>query len=247
MTKRAMLLPLFGLGVMSMVSFVAWADDEREEEIALEQVPAAVRETILKEAAGAKITEVERETMNGKTVYEAEFLRNGQEIEIKIAPDGTVLSREIEGEDDDEDDLTIDQVPELARAALLKLAGGAKIIKVEREREQGVLVYEGEWTRDGTKHEAAVTADGTLLETEEIVPAEKTPAAVRAAIAKHFGPTAKVVVEKKMIVVYEIEGRVNGKEKELLVFPTGRVHEDADDHHEDDDKDEGDEDDEDDD
>ena len=245
MTKRMLLLPLFGLGVISTVSLVAWAEDEREEEITLEQVPAAVRATILKEAAGAKITEVERETKNGKTVYEVEFLRNGREIEIKIAPDGTVLSREIEHEGDDEDDLTIDQVPEPARAALLKLAGGATINKAEREKEHGVVVYEAEWTARGIQHEAVVTADGTLIEIEEIIPVEKAPTAVRAAIAKHFGPNAKVVVERKMIVVYEIETRIDGKEKELLVFPTGRVHEDHGDDHEDDDED--DEDDEDDD
>ncbi len=243
MTKRTMLLPLFGLGVISTVSLMAWAEDKREEEITLEQVPAAVRATILKEAAGAKITEVERETKNGKTVYEAEFLRDGQEIEVKIAPDGTVLSREVEHEGDDEDDVTIDQVPEPARAALLQLAGGATISKAEREMDHGAVVYEAEWTAQGVQHEAAVTADGTLIETEEIIPVEKTPTAVRAAIAKHFGPNAKVVVEKKMIVVYEIEARIDGKERELLVFPTGRVHEDQgddDDDHDDDEEDEDD-------
>ncbi len=235
MTKKAMLLPLIGLGVIGMVTLVAWAGDEQEEEVTLDQVPAAVKATILKESAGGKITEIERETKNGKTVYEAEFLRNGQEIEIKIAPDGTVLGREVEGEEDDEDDLTIDQVPEPARAALLELAGGAKIVKAEHEREHGVLVYEAEWVKNGTKHEAAVTADGTLIEIEEIIPVDRAPAAVRAAITKHFGGNAKVVVEKKMIVVYEVEVRIDGKERELLVFPTGRVHEDSDDDHEDDD------------
>jgi uncharacterized membrane protein YkoI len=246
MTKSKVLLPVIGLGVVGMLTFGAWAGRADEEEVALEQVPAAVRATILKESAGGRITEIERETTNGKTVYEAEFVLNGDEIEIKVAPDGTLLGREVEQEGDDEDDLTIDQMPEPARGVLLKLAGGAKIVKAEREKEHGVLVYEAEWVVNGTKHEAAVTADGTLIETEEIVPVEKLPAAVRSAIAKHFGPKAKVVVEKKMIVVYEIEARGNGKEQELLVFPTGRVHEDADDDHEDDDDNEDDDDDDDD-
>ena len=240
MTKRAMLLPLIGLGVIGMVTLVAWAGDEGEEEVTLDQVPAAVKATILKESAGGKITEIERETKNGQTVYEAEFVRDGQEIEIKIAPDGTLLGREIEGEEDDEDDLTIDQVPEPARAALLKLAGDAKIARAERERKHGVLVYEAEWVKNGTKHEAAVTADGTLVEIEEIIPAEQAPAAVRAVIAKHFGANPKVVVEKKMIVVYEVEAKIDGKEKQLLVLPTGRVHEEPDDEHDDDDDDDDD-------
>ena len=246
MTKRAMWLPLIGLSVVGMVTLVAWAGDEQEEEVTLEQVPAAVKATILKESAGGKITEIEREMESGKTIYEAEFILNGDEIEIKIAPDGTLLGREVEQEGDDEDDLTIDQVPEPARGALLKLAGRAKIVKAQREREHGVLVYEAEWIVDGVEHEAAVTAEGALLEIEEIVPVEKVPAAVRAVIAKHFGAQTKVVVEKKMIVVYEVEARIGGKEKELLVFPTGRVHEDGDDdddHDGDDDDDDGEDDD----
>ena len=238
MTKRAMWLPLIGLSVVGTVTLVAWAGDEQEEKVTLEQVPAAVKATMLKEPGGGKITEIEREMKNGKTVYEAEFILNGDEIEIKVAPDGTLLGREVEQEDDDEDDLTIDQVPEPARGALLKLAGQAKIVKAEREREHGVLVYEAEWIEDGAEHEAKVTAEGTLVETEETVLAENLPAAVRAAIAKHFPATATVTVDRKMIVVYEIEANIGGKEREVIVFPTGRIHEGHDD---DDDGDEDDE------
>ena len=125
MRKSKVLLPLIGLGVVGTLAFAAWAGTEDEEPVTLDQVPAAVKATILKETAGAKITEIERETKDGKTVYEAEYLQNGREIEIKVAPDGTLLGREVEQDDDDEDDLRIDQVPVAARAALLKLAGGA--------------------------------------------------------------------------------------------------------------------------
>jgi hypothetical protein len=68
-----------------------------------------------------------------------------------------------------------------------------------------------------------VTADGALLETEEIIPATRTPTAVRLVIMKHFGGDEKLVVAKKTIVVYEIEGKIRGERKELLVLPTGRV------------------------
>ncbi|MCP4249186.1 MAG: hypothetical protein GY778_19250 [bacterium] len=248
MSKRAMRLGVAGVGAICVVTLVAWAGDEHEEQVTLEEVPAAVKATILKESAGGKITEIERETQNGKTTYEAEFLLNGQEVEIEIAPDGTLLGREVENERDDDDDLTLDQVPGPARAALLELAGGAKITEVERERDHGGLVYEAEWTANGTQHEAAVTADGALIEIEETILVAKAPAAVRAAIAQHFAANVKVVVEKKMIVVYEIEARINGREKEILVFPNGRIHEggdddDDDDHDDDDDDDDHDDDD----
>ena len=236
MTKRAILLPLIGMAVIGTVTLVALAADEHEEEVTLDQLPAAVKATILKEAAGGKITEIEREIKNGETVYEAEFLLDGKEIELTVAANGTLLGRETDDEGDD-DDLTIDQVPEPARSALLKLADGAKIVGVEREKGHDLPIFTAEWVKNGNKHEAEVMADGTLLEIEETIPAGEAPAAVRAAIAKSFGPNTKVVVEKKMIVVYEAEAKVNGKDKELLIFPTGRIHEEPKHDHDDGDDD----------
>jgi uncharacterized membrane protein YkoI len=222
---------VIGLGLIGAAVFGTGAGESREERVTLDQVPAAVKATILKESAGGKITEIERETKNGKIVYEAEFQLDGKETEIRIAPDGTLLGRETEGADEDDDDLTIDQVPEPARSALLRLAAGAKIVAAERETQHGVVTYEVKWVVDGVEHEAAVTADGTLLETEESIPPDRVPAAVRAAIERHFGRGAKVVVERKTIVVYEVEAKISGHEKELVIFPTGRVHEAEDEKH----------------
>jgi len=79
-------------------------DDEDEEEVSIDEVPAAVKATILKEAQGGTIKEIERETEDGKTVYEAEVIINGEEVEIEVAADGTLLSKEVEDDDDDDDD-----------------------------------------------------------------------------------------------------------------------------------------------
>jgi hypothetical protein len=86
----------------------------------------------------------------------------------------------------------------------------------------GTAVYEAEWDVNGAEHEVAVLADGSVIETEEEIPAAQAPEAVRAAAQKSFGD-AKYVIAKKTIVVYEIEGRVDGKERELHVLPTGHV------------------------
>lgn len=248
MKSRAVASLVAALAAVGCLGVAAWAGASQEEEITLDQAPAAVQAAILKEAAGAKITEIEKETKDGKTVYEAEFVRDGKEIEITIAPDGTVLGREAEDEGDDEDDgddddLDMSQVPEPARAALMKLAGGAKITEVEREKEHGAVVYEAEWMANGVEHEAAVTAEGALVELEEVIAVADAPSAVRDVIAKQFGAGTKVVVEKKMVVLYEIESKVDGKEKEVLVLPTGRVINDSDDDdHHGDDNDDGDDD-----
>jgi uncharacterized membrane protein YkoI len=244
MNRTATVATVFGLLVAGTFALGSFADEGQEVKLTLEQVPPAVRATIEREAAGARITEIELETRNGNSVYEAEFIQDGHEVEIRIAPDGTLLGRETEDPDDDEDDLKIADVPEPARSALLKLAAGATITGVERERVAQVVVYGAAWTVNDVQHEAEVTADGTLVELEETVPMDTLPPAVQKAVDKHFAGKAGLVVERKMIVVFEIEAKQNGRERELLVLPTGRVIADADD---DGDHDDGDDDDDDDD
>jgi hypothetical protein len=78
--------------------------DENEVKVTLDQVPPAVKDAILNEAGSNPIKEIEAETKGGKTVYEAEWVVAGQEIEIKVAADGTILKRKVEKEDDDEKD-----------------------------------------------------------------------------------------------------------------------------------------------
>jgi uncharacterized membrane protein YkoI len=55
----------------------------------------------VKEAAGGEIKEIEKETEAGKTIYSAEVILNGQQIDLEVAPDGTFLGREVQDENDD--------------------------------------------------------------------------------------------------------------------------------------------------
>jgi len=119
--------------------------------------------------------------------------------------------------------ISLDQVPAKAREALLKLANGNPITEVEREKEHGKVFYEAEWLVDGRETEAKVTADGDLVELEEVVDAKDVPAAVKAVVAKKFPAGAKIEYEKVMIVVYEVEAMINGKEREIMVLPTGKI------------------------
>ncbi len=123
----------------------------------------------------------------------------------------------------DEEEMSLSQVPAQVREALLKLAAGAKITEVEREREHGMIFYEAEWEVDGRETEAKVTASGDLVEMEEEVAAGDVPAAVRAVVAKKFPNGAKVEYEKITLHFYEVEGKVAGVEREILVSPAGKI------------------------
>jgi uncharacterized membrane protein YkoI len=76
--------------------------DEDEEQVSLADVPGEVQATLVKEAAGAEIKEIEKENEDGQVIYSADVIVGGQEVEIKIAPDGTLLGKEVDDEDEDE-------------------------------------------------------------------------------------------------------------------------------------------------
>lgn len=70
-----------------------------ETHVKMDQLPAAVRATIEKEAAGGKVEEVEKETEHGATFYEAEIVKKGKESYVHVAEDGKVLKRETEAQE----------------------------------------------------------------------------------------------------------------------------------------------------
>jgi hypothetical protein len=85
---------------------------EKEAEVPLGEVPAAVKSAIEKACEGGEIKEVTKEvtywvvTLSKlempKTTYEAEVVKDGKEMEIEVAADGTILEQEDEYEDEDE-------------------------------------------------------------------------------------------------------------------------------------------------
>ena len=156
--------------------------EENEEKVTLDEVPAAVRATILKAVGKNRIKEIEKETKDGRTIYEAGWKAGDQEIEIKVSPGGKVLSKKVEdddedGDDDDDDDdgdddddngqkVTLDKLPAAVRATLLKAAGRNRIEEIEKETEDGHTVFEAEWKAGGKKVEVKVAPNGKLLEKE---------------------------------------------------------------------------------
>ena len=65
---------------------------EVEEEVSLASVPAPVKTTIEKEAAGQKLGKVESVTKDGNVAYETVVRKNGKKTEIKVASDGTLVA-----------------------------------------------------------------------------------------------------------------------------------------------------------
>lgn len=118
---------------------------------------------------------------------------------------------------------SLDQIPAKAKDALVKLAGTAQITEVEAEKEHGLVLYEATWKTNGHEAAAKVTANGDLMELEQGVDAKDVPPGVTEAVAKAFPAGTPLVYEKTTVVIYEVQGKVNGHMKEIRVLPTGKL------------------------
>jgi hypothetical protein len=68
---------------------------EVEDEVALDALPAPVREALEKQAGAGKITKVESLTKHGTLVaYEAHVLTGAKRSEVQVGPDGKPLAHE---------------------------------------------------------------------------------------------------------------------------------------------------------
>jgi len=176
--RLAVVLLIAGLAV-AIAAVATQQVAENEREIPAGEVPAAVMATIVEAAQGAAIGEIEMDTEDGQVVYEAEVIIDGQEVDIEVAADGSLLAKEADEDDeeeeaDDGDDeeeeeeqqeeiVSLDAVPAAVKATIENEAAGAEIKEVEMETEDGVTVYEAEVIIDGQEVDIKVAADGTLL------------------------------------------------------------------------------------
>jgi uncharacterized membrane protein YkoI len=214
-----------------------------EEPVTLNDLPPKVRATIVEAAKGGEIREIEREMADGHFVYEAEIVIDGRESEIVVAADGSILERALQGDDDDDDDesdgdddgdgdgddsddetISLNDVPDAARLALLEQAGGQEILEVEVERgADGAMFYEAAWRVDGRMNEVMVMANGALVSLEQVVDPYSVPAAVRAASEKLLESCPEITYERRVIVVYSVTGKADGEIHGATISPTGRV------------------------
>ena len=81
-------------------------DDANEVKMTMDQVPAAPREGLTREAgANMTIGEVEREEENGRTIYEADVAAaDGTKWEIAVDESGKLLGKEKDDEEGGKDD-----------------------------------------------------------------------------------------------------------------------------------------------
>jgi len=108
MRSRKMLSLLIALGLATCT--IAIRAEEKEDKdadevkVKFDDCPAPVKATLTKEAGGATIATVDKETEDGKTTYEADAKIGDQNYEIKVSEDGKLISKKVDNEDDEKDE-----------------------------------------------------------------------------------------------------------------------------------------------
>jgi uncharacterized membrane protein YkoI len=151
---------------------------EPEQQVTLDQLPAAVRTTLESEAGSGSIGDIEKEVKDGKVIYEADVTKDGSKLEVKIAEDGTLIKSEVDdekdgsgeehhcGKHDDEVKVTFDQLPAAVQATLKDEAGSGSIGDIAKETKDGTVTYEADVTKDGNKLEVKIAEDGKLIQSK---------------------------------------------------------------------------------
>jgi len=96
------LLGLTAAAVIALVVVGGCAQSKEKEQgevtVTLDQTPAAVQATLIKQVGDGKLEGIDKETKDGKTTYEADAIIGGKEYEINVAEDGTLLGKKLEHE-----------------------------------------------------------------------------------------------------------------------------------------------------
>jgi hypothetical protein len=131
-----------------------------ENEIALDQCPAPVKETLNKECFGEKLGAIERDVKYGLIVFETAVNHKGKSYEIVVAEDGTLVEKVLVIDDDE---VKLSDCPAAVRAALHEHSAGGEIGEVTRSTGIGEPTFEAEVKTRGKVYLIEVAASGILI------------------------------------------------------------------------------------
>jgi uncharacterized membrane protein YkoI len=121
--------------------------------------------------------------------------------------------------------LTVKDLPAAVRATVEKLTTGGQVTKIDKEDENGKVVYDIEATVKGKDMEFDIAADGKVLTSEESVDYASLPAAVRATAEKFFGSAKDLKAAKELEdgkTSFEVEGKKGDETTALKIDASGK-------------------------
>jgi len=126
-----------------------------EKQVALKDVPGAVREAAERVLAGSALHRIVAERQGGRYVYAVEASQAGTTKEFTFASDGELLA--------EEEDLAFAELPEAVRQAAEKYFGAHRGLRASKETAKTVTAYEVEGKKSGTPMSLKFSGLGVLL------------------------------------------------------------------------------------
>jgi uncharacterized membrane protein YkoI len=165
-------LGLLSAQAMAMDSDTTIAD---KNDKALASVPVKVKESLLTESQGHAISDVDRDTIDGRVVYRAKIQRDGKDLKVTVDETGAIVGRN-DGDVHDEKlgrldrdhakdhvDLTVNDLPAKAKAALMKEAGAHEVVDIDRDTDSGRTVYKARIKQEGLDRRITIDEDGNVI------------------------------------------------------------------------------------
>lgn len=133
--------------------------------VQLSDLPAHVQDTVKANAKGRPIVDIDRETWNGRTVYEVEFEERGLNRRIHVGEDGALVRDTRRGGNlwSRFMGLQLDDVPPPVQETIRRMAGNREIADIDRKGTQAEPVYRVEIKDGDAPQEIRISADGQLL------------------------------------------------------------------------------------
>lgn len=159
----------------------------------LEDLPPAVQKTVREQAGANKISDIDRETRTGRTIWEIEVEQEGRNREFHVGEDGMLVTdagllgraadetagrtREITGtgaaagSQTGRSVLSVgpkwEDLPPAVQQKAMQFGGKEKVADIDRETENGRVEYEIEFRREGRNLEVEFAEDGSITESND--------------------------------------------------------------------------------
>ena len=117
--------------------------------------------------------------------------------------------------------------PAAVQAALSKLTDASTVTKVIKETDEGISVYEIEFTKAGMKSSADISAAGDVMEIETTVATTTLPAAAMAALKKEYPNAAMGDCSLVQKTYFEMDMIIDGKKREVKFDAAGNIEDES--------------------
>jgi uncharacterized membrane protein YkoI len=139
----------------------------------IEDLPAAVMNTVKAEAPNAKIDDIDKETRTGRVVYEISFAEPGKNPKLHVAEDGSVVKSDLQINEaagaatGPTVGTKFSDLPAAVQKAIKERAPNAKIDDIDKETRTGRVIYEVQFEEPGKNPKLHFAEDGSLVEGEK--------------------------------------------------------------------------------